>query len=161
MEKEFQLLCALFNGNKPTVKVFRDHLAKLPEGKRISLLRDTYRLTMSYWLKLPPEYQAFMKALIKNNRQAWLDFVLRETILGELRYTLQRPDLFIALMKIIELTCRTHRISIDHLAMSTLLAFSFSQKVSTLGEYFQKAILNIKKAMELIGKYIYEDNYDL
>lgn len=171
MEEKFQQLQALFGKEKPNVKVFRSKLSKLSKRRQPVVLRDTYLLALGYWKELPPDYRRFLKQLIRNNRQDWLDFLLGETILGELRYTIQRPELFFAMMRIIELSERTHRISIAHLSMSTLTTFNCHQKkgskkthslkINSLSEYFQKALIDVKAVMLLIGKYNkFDDVYD-
>lgn len=95
MEEKFQQLQALFGKEKPNVKVFRSKLSKLSKRRQPVVLRDTYLLALGYWKELPPDYRRFLKQLIRNNRQDWLDILLGETILGELRYTIQRPELFL------------------------------------------------------------------
>lgn len=166
MEEKFQQLELLFGRCKPSVKLFRNKLSKLPKRRQPVVLRDTYLLASGYWRELPPHYKCFMKQLIRNNRQDWLDFLHGETILGELRYTIQRPELFYAMMRIIELAERTQRVSVEHLAMNTLTSFKFDKKknflkISSLGEYYQKAVIDVKKVMLLIGKYKrFEDVYE-
>lgn len=166
MEEKFQQLQKLFGRSKPNVKEFREKLAKLSKRKRPIVLRDTYLLALGYWKELPRDYRRFLKQLISNNRQDWLDFLHGETILGELRYTIQRPKLFYAMMRIIELSECLHHISIKHLSMSTLIGFNFnnkkkSLKVESLSGYFSKAVINVKSVMLLIGKYDkYDDVYD-
>lgn len=166
MEEKFQQLQALFGKEKPNVKVFRSKLAKLPKRRQSVVLRDTYLLALGYWKELPRDYRRFLMQLISNNRQDWLGFLHGETILGELRYTIQRPKLFFAMMRIIELSERTHRVSIEHLSMNALTNFKFknkkdSLKISSLGEYFQKALVDVKVVMLLIGKFKkMEDVYD-
>lgn len=95
MEEKFQQLQALFGKDKPKVKIFRTKLAKLSKRKQKAILSDTYKLAVGYWQELPTDYRNFLKQLIRNNRQDWLDFLLSNTILGELRYAIQRPELFL------------------------------------------------------------------
>lgn len=62
------------------------------------------------------------------------------------------------MMRTIELSERTNRVSIEHLSMNTLTVFKFnhkkdSLKISSLGEYFQNAIIDVKAVALLIGKY--------
>lgn len=165
MEEKFQQLQALFGNDKPKVKIFRAKLAKLSKRKQKVILHDTYMLAVGYWNELPTDYQKFLKQLIRNNRQDWLDFLLSNTILGELRYAIQRPELFFAMMRIVELSERTNRVSIEHLSMNTLTVFKFkhkkdSLKISTLGEYYQNAMIDVKAVALLIGKYErFEDVY--
>lgn len=69
------------------------------------------------------------------------------------------------MMRTIELSERTNRVSIEHLSMNTLTVFKFnhkkdSLKISSLGEYFQNAIIDVKAVALLIGKYEgFEDVY--
>lgn len=70
------------------------------------------------------------------------------------------------MMRTIELSERTNRVSIEHLSMNTLTVFKFnhkkdSLKISSLGEYFQNAIIDVKAVALLIGKYErFEDVYE-
>lgn len=171
MEEKFQQLQALFGKEKPNVKVFRSKLAKLPKRRQPVVLRDTYLLALGYWKELPRDYRRFLMQLIRNNRQDWVDFLHGETILGELRYTIQRPKLFFAMMRIIELSERTRYLSVTSLSMNVLTVFNclrskgskkdYSVKIKTLSENFQKAVVNVKSVMLLIGKFkSFEDVYD-
>ena len=152
-------LQAFIGNDKLTVKVFNAKLEKLSKPKQKALLRNTLLLSVGYWKELPPEYKHFLYLLIKKRRQDWLDIVLADTILGGLRYELQRPKLLFFMLKILELTVRLHKVSINHLSMSCLLAFRYNYKISTFGDYTQRAQPATRDMLIFSGKLVLEDDY--
>lgn len=160
MENKFRKLASLFGKDQVKVNVFFDHLNELPESERKAMLLTAYQLALGDWKKLPRRYQLFMIKLIQKDRQAWVDFLVEQTVIGQVRYTPHRPRLFIVAMKIIELSERTQRVSCKHLTMSILTSFHFPFTINTLSKYIQNAIPLVGDVLKLIGKYPFDDDYE-
>ncbi|WP_455639509.1 hypothetical protein [Parabacteroides sp.] len=160
MEKKFRKLALLFGKDQVTVNVFFEHLNQLPEPERKAMLLTAYQLALGDWEKLPKRYKLFMIKLIRKDRQAWVDFLVGQTVIGQVRYTPHRPKLFIVAMKIIELSERTKRVACKHLTMSILTSFNFPFTINTLSKYIQNAIPLVGDVLKLIGKYRFDDDYE-
>lgn len=160
MEKKLQKLALLFGKKQVKVNVFFEHLNELPESERKVMLQTAYQLALGDWEKLPRRYKLFMIKLIQKDRQAWVDFLVGQTVIGQVRYTPHRSKLFIVTMKIIELSERTQRVSSKHLAMSILTSFYFPYTINTLSKYIQNAIPLVGDVLKLIGKKLFDDDYE-
>lgn len=119
-----------------------------------------YLLAFSSWTELSGKEQTFIVAVIENDRQAYVDFVVQKTVMGRLRYTLHYPRLLIAMFHLIEAIDRVAGTSLNHLAMSVLISFNFRQKVSSIGDYISKGYPMAEEVLILSGKTKIKDDYN-
>ncbi|MEG1545255.1 MAG: hypothetical protein RR382_12160 [Tannerellaceae bacterium] len=157
MEKQYKKLQALFNGAKPTVPLFEAYLKTLSEKECEKQLQELCALAFGYYEQMRPAYQTFVKRYFEHDRSCYTDYLTQHTPLGDLRYHLLRPTLFLKMLHLLETTERRIPISYLHLAASLLTIFCYPFKLSTLSKYLRLNRHSPEELLQLIGSIeIYE-----
>lgn len=94
-------------------------------------------------------YRKFLVALIKSERQQFVDFVRKDTVLGEFLYELKDKELFVRILNLLEQPSKKHRTSYRELAFSILLGFSIELKVKGLSDKIRYAKAETDDLFEL------------
>lgn len=149
MKNELQ---ALFGGAEPTVKYYQRVLKDMPIGDSREFRKQTYGLALADWKNLNGSYQDFLVALIKSERQQFIDYVRNDTVLGEFLYDLQDTDLFQKIMNLLEKPSKKQKISYSRLAFSLLLAFNIPLKVKVLSDKIRYARIDTDELIDLYGR---------
>ena len=80
-------------GAEPTVQHFNEIVINLPENEKAGFVKGTFGLAFSEWGNLNVAYREFLVALIKSKRQQFVEFVRKDTVLGEFLYDLKDKEL--------------------------------------------------------------------
>lgn len=144
-------LSNLFHGRVPSVWDFNREMDQQPLPVRQQQIYPIFRLAFSAWESLSEKNRMFICRVVEHDRQLWLDFLSYTTIMGYLRYRLQYPEAFLRMVKIIEYTNRTKRISLNHLAMGLLTAFEYNYRISTIGDYIRQMVISAEQGMQFLG----------
>lgn len=126
-------------GAQPTVQHFRKLVMNLPEEERAGFLKAAFGLAFSEWGSLPVAYRKFLVALIKSERERFVVFVHRETVLGEFLYKLKDEELFFRILSLLECPSRKYPVSYTGLSFSVLLGFDVNLKVKSLSDKIRYA----------------------
>lgn len=105
-------------GAEPTVQHFNEIVINLPENEKAGFVKGTFGLAFSEWGNLNVAYREFLVALIKSKRQQFVEFVCKDTVLGEFLYDLKDKELFVKILNLFERPSKKHKISYSKLAFS-------------------------------------------
>lgn len=139
-------------GAEPTVQHFHTLVINLPEEERAGFVKDTFGLAFSEWRNLNIAYRKFLVAVIKSERHLFVEFVRKETVLGEFLYDLKDKELFVRILNLLELPSRKHKTSYSKLAFSVLLGFNIALEVKGLSNKIRYAKADIDDLFELFEK---------
>lgn len=146
-------------GKVPDVDVFNRELDAMSEEGRMRFREKIYRLGFIIWHALPKKHKEFIVGVIIHDRQAYADFVIEETVIGEMRYPLRYPVLFIRMLHLTEaVECLTGA-SLNSLAMSVVIAFRTPWLISTMGDKISRGGITSEEALILAGKTKVNDGY--
>lgn len=162
MKKHIKKVSLLLGGvNRPTVALYESAIAKLTEKEAEQLNKELFRLSFGYWSELPDYYRRFFLRLYIHDRERLLRYVLQETPLGEMRYKLHKPDLFIQLMHGMEASRKDKKVSYRHLSISLLLGFEFRFTPETLNKYLKQPPKSTQPSdlLYVMGLIEVEDDY--
>lgn len=121
----------------------------MPEDERTDYLKKTFGFAFSEWRNLNVAYRKFLVALIKSERQQFVEFVRKDTVLGEFLYELKDKELFVRILNLLEQPSKKHRTSYRELAFSILLGFSIELKVKGLSDKIRYAKAETDDLFEL------------
>lgn len=136
---------ALFDGAKPSVSKYREYVNRMPPEKRGIFCKQTFGIALSEWAELTPCYRLFLIRLIKSERQAFVEYVRKETVIGQFLYELDELNLFLKVLNLWMQPCRNTKYSYTE--------FSFSLS------FFLKTDLSIKYLSDKI-RYAQMDSFD-
>jgi len=156
--KRFQ---SVLGTEKPTVALFEKALSEMKEKDAIKFRNEMYRFAFTYWRRMPAYYRRFLRKLFIHDRGSLLNYLLKETPLGVLRYELRLPKLVIKVLNLLERTKKGtgKRLSYRHLAFSLSLAFSYNLSLKTLSEYLSESTPDTTEILHLSGTIPVEDAY--
>lgn len=137
----YDTLKALFGKKKPSVRKFETLLSELPPVRRLYYRQLAYKVALCEWDYLTVEYQTFLTNFITHDWQRSIDYLLEHTVLGELRFELQEPDIIQRFIGLMEGKKFNHEASFVHLAFSLRLAFSYEYDIEYFGDKLRKRIL--------------------
>jgi hypothetical protein len=106
--------------------------------EREKWLLTAFRAGTQEWKQASPTYRKFLKDLTQARRQEFLDYLHRETLLGDMRYPLDDPGLFYQMAYELEGMQKNYKYASTHLAFSLLLSFGIDLKLSTLHKYMKE-----------------------
>lgn len=136
-------------GAEPTVQHFNEIVMNLPEKDRAGFVKDTFGFAFSEWRTLNVAYRKFLVALIKSERQQFVDFVRKDTVLGEFLYDLKDKELFVRMLNLLERPSKKYKTSYSRLAFSFLLGFKMDLEVKGLSDKIRYAKVETDDLVEL------------
>ena len=136
-------------GAEPTVQHFHEIVMNLPKEERSGFMKDTFGFAFSEWRNLNVAYRKFLVALIKSDRQQFVEFIRKDTVLGEFLYDLKDKELFVRILNLLERPSKKHRSSYSELAFSVLIGFSIDLKVKALSDKIRYARAETDDLFEL------------
>ena len=137
-------------GQRPSVRKFEKALSSLAPIEQEYYYYRAYHACLFDWQTLPGWHRTFLINLVQHNRQPFQDYLIKHSILGTLRYTLQDPAMVIKMFHLLEKKQKNHKISFNHLAFSLLCGFDFKLKISTLGDYLRDTQFTPEELLELL-----------
>lgn len=137
----YDTLKALFDKKKPSVSKFETLLSELPPVRRLYYRQLAYKVALCEWDYLTVEYQTFLTNFITHDWQRSADYLLEHTVLGELRFDLQEPDIIQRFIGLMEGRAFGHKASFVHLAFSLRLTFSYNYDIEYFGDKLRSKIL--------------------
>ncbi|MDH6358180.1 hypothetical protein [Parabacteroides sp. PF5-9] len=140
----------LFGGKRPSVRCFNRAIQHLTPQEKTNYYRKAYTMAVYHWEELPGWYRTFLINLVQHDWQQFLDYLHRETILGELTYSLEEPQLFKKVFNLLEKNRKNHKVSFNHLGFCILLSFKYSLKISTLGDCIRTARFTPEELMDML-----------
>lgn len=145
-------LIALFGGHKPSVKKYHEYLKRMPLEQRGIFCKQTYGIALAEWNKLEPAYQLFLIRLIKKERQQFVNYVRKETVLGKFLY---EPDELNLLLKVLNLWMQPYqniKPSYTEISFSLLLIFNINLSVKYLSDKIRYSRMDSFDFAELLEK---------
>lgn len=139
-------------GALPTVQHFHVVVMNLPEEERAGFVNDVFGIAFSEWRNLNDVYRLFLVALIKSERQSFITFVRKDTILGEFLYDLKDEEMFVRIMSLLELPSKKDKTSYTGFSFSLLLGFNMDLKVKSLSDKIRYAKPDTDDLYELFEK---------
>lgn len=141
----------LFGEETPSVKLFKSKLNQLSEEEQTFYRKAALSAAFFDWETLPPRYQDFITRLFTHRWQKTLDYLLRSTVMGSLRFEPLDPELLQQVFALVEgKQANGDMPSFPHLAFAFLMAFKVDYSV----KYFTK-LLRKNKLLEEDFWYIY------
>jgi hypothetical protein len=146
---------------KPTVALFDAAVAAMTEKEAAKFRKEMYRFSFSHWREMPASFRRFFRKLFIHDRGSLLNYLLKETPLGVLRYELRLPKLLLKVLHVLEIPKKSEgkRLSYRHLAFSLSLVFNYNFSLNTLSEYLGEATPDTTEILQLSGKLPIEDAY--
>ena len=132
-------LIALFGGAKPTVRLYHELLKCMPLEERGIFFDRTFGLALSGWTDLATPYRLFLVRLIKANRQRFVDYVRKQTVLGEFLHGMDELNLFLKVLNLLVDPYKNHKSSYTEISFSLLLAFDMDVSVKYLADKIRYA----------------------
>ena len=145
-------LLALFGDAKPSVTKYHAFVNGMPPEKRGIFCKQTYAIAFSEWTVLPLSYQLFLIRLIKSEREQFVDYIRKETILGEFLYEPEELNLFLKVINILEQPCINHKTSYTNLAFSLSFFLRTDLEVKSLSDKIRYAKMDSLDFVEILGK---------
>lgn len=136
-------------GAEPTLQHFQEVVMNLPEKERAGFMKDIFGLAFSGWRNLNRVHRKFLIVLIKNERQQFMDFVRKDTVLGEFLYDLNDKELFVKILNLLERPSKKRRSSYSKLAFSVLLGFRVDLKIKGLSDKIRYAKAEVDDLYDL------------
>lgn len=137
----YATLKRLFGRKKPSVSKFETLLSDFPPVRRLYYRQLAYKVALSEWDYLTVDYQTFLTNFITRDRQRSVDYLLEHTVLGELRFELQEPDIIQRFVGLMEGRAFGHEASFVHLAFSLRLSFTYDYDIEYFGDKLRSIIL--------------------
>lgn len=134
-------LKALFGKKKPSVSKFETLLSELPPVRRLYYRQLAYRVPLYEWDYLTVDYKTLLTVFLTRDWQRSIDYLLGHTVLGELRFELQEPDIIQRFIGLMEGRAFNHEASFVHLDFSLRLSFSYDYNIEYFGDKLRKRIL--------------------
>jgi hypothetical protein len=161
MDFTIKRLQSVLGTEKPTVALFDTALSKMTEKEAEKFRNEMYRFSFSHWRQMPAYYRRFFRKLFIHDRGSLLNYLLKETPLGVLRYELRLPKLVIKVLNLLERPKKGKgkRLSFRHLAFSLSLAFCYNLSLKTLSEYLSESNPDTTEILHLSGTVPVEDVY--
>ena len=145
-------LIASFGGAKPSVCKYHDFLKGLPLDERGVFCKMTYGVALSEWGSLTSVYRLFLVRLIKSERQCFVDYVRKETVLGQLLYEPVELNLLLKVFNLLEQPCKNNKSSYTELSFSLLLSFDIDLSVKYLSDKIRYSKADSFDFVELMEK---------
>lgn len=139
-------------GAEPTSQHFREIVMNLSSEERTDFMKDLFGLAFSDWRHLTVPYRKFLIGLIKGERQLFIEFVRKDTVLGEFLYDLKDEEMFIRILNLLELPCKKHKTFYTGLAFFFLLGFNIDLRVKSLSDKIRFAKADTDDLYELFEK---------
>ena len=163
MDKILKRLQALFDGKTPEVEVFDALLSAMSEEEQEKQLYEFGQLAFGYYRKLPHAYQKFARAYYTHNRNAYVVYLTKDTILKELPCEMSHPWLMLKMFHFLESAGRKGRKRYLHMAASIAISFIVPDRVKSLSKltkYLRLVKVLSEEFLRLIGKMkIGDDDY--
>lgn len=137
----YDTLKVLFGRKKPSVRKFETLLSDLPPVRRLYFRQLAYKVALCEWDYLTVDYQTFLTDFLTRDWQRSVDYLLEHTVLGELRFELQEPDIIQRFIGLMEGRAFDHEASFVHLAFSLRLAFSYPYDIEYFGDKLRSKTL--------------------
>ena len=137
----YDTLKVLSGRKKPSVRKFETLLSDLPPVRRLYFRQLAYKVALCEWDYLTVDYQTFLTDFLTRDWQRSVDYLLEHTVLGELRFELQEPDIIQRFIGLMEGRAFGHEASFVHLAFSLRLAFSYPYDIEYFGDKLRSKIL--------------------
>lgn len=147
-----ELLIALFDGHKPSVRKYYEFLERMPLEQRGIFCKQTYGTALAEWNELKPAYQLFLIRLIKKERQQFVDYIRKETLLGKFLYELDDLNL---LLKVLNLWMQPHKNikpSYTDISFSLSLTFNTNLSIKYLADKIRYSRMDSFDFAELLEK---------
>lgn len=125
----YNKLKELFGTAVPSVRMFKSLLKNLPESEQEVYKKAAVSAAFCDWAVLPQYYRDFLTRLFFHDKQKTLDYLLKETVLGSLRYKLHEPKLMQKLFTYVEGNQDDYEPFLIRLSFSMLLAFQIDKSV--------------------------------
>jgi hypothetical protein len=103
----------------------------LPLAEQQSYAEQIFRDCLAPYGRLNKRLRLFCSNFVKNRKQEFLDYLHNQTLLGELRYRLQNPELLYKVGYLLEQRLNGCPAT-GELAFALLLAFDYHYRLSTL-----------------------------
>ena len=87
------------------------------------------------------DYKTFLTDFLTRDWQRSVDYLLEHTVLGELRFDLQEPDIIQRFIGLMEGRAFGHEASFVHLAFSLRLSFTYDYGIEYFGDKLRSVIL--------------------
>lgn len=155
----FDKLESLFKGGRPSVCKFKKQLKSMSETEQQEYYRCAYCMALCNWMVVNDRYRDFLNNLVQNDRQAFLDYLKKETILGQLSCPLTNVALFIKWMNLWKESQINYKVSNVQFSFSLLLAFDIRLKHKVLSGRVATCHLDTDELVELL-KYVRLANTD-
>lgn len=143
----------------PDVDEFNHTLDAMSAQGRKLFREKIYRLAFQIWHVLPQKHCVFIVGVIIHDRQAYVDFVIQQTVIGSIRYPLRYPRLFLRMLHLTEATERPASVSLNGLSMSVVISFETPWLISTMGDKISKGGVTYEEVLILAGKTKVNDGY--
>lgn len=121
----------LFRGAEPTRPRFRKAMSDLSPDEQQLWQEKLFITSFCGYNQLPKCYQHFLDVYIDSNREAYLDYIHRHTLLGRKRYRLRHPDMIRKMFTSLEVELRDHKSSVRHLSFCMLMVFDYNVTINT------------------------------
>lgn len=147
-----ELLIALFDGHKPSARKYYEFLERMPLEQRGIFCKQTYRIALAEWNELQPAYQLFLIRLIKKERQQFVDYIRKETLLGKFLYEIDELNL---LLKVLNLWMQPHKNikpSYTDISFSLSLTFNTNLSIKYLADKIRYSRMDSFDFTELLEK---------
>ncbi|GHT43418.1 hypothetical protein FACS189438_0560 [Bacteroidia bacterium] len=115
----------------PSVSLFNEKMQLLPPTEQQSYTEQIFRDSLSQYGRLNKRLRLFCINFVKSRKQEFLDYLHNQTLLGELRYQLQNPELLYKVGYLLE-QGRNGCPATRELAFALLLPFDYHYRLSTL-----------------------------
>ena len=145
-------LIALFDGHKPSVRKYYEFLERMSLEQRGIFCKQTYGTALTEWNELQPAYQLFLIRLIKKERQQFVDYIRKETLLGKFLY---EPDELNLLLKVLNLWMQPHKNikpSYTDISFSLSLTFNTNLSIKYLADKIRYSRMDSFDFAELLKK---------
>ena len=147
-----ELLIALFDGHKPSVRKYYEFLERMPLEQRGIFCKQMYGTALAEWNELQPAYQLFLIRLIKKERQQFVDYIRKETLLGKFLYEIDELNL---LLKVLNLWMQPHKNikpSYTDISFSLSLTFNTNLSIKYLADKIRYSRMDSFDFAELLEK---------
>ncbi|MDR1937398.1 MAG: hypothetical protein LBQ73_02725, partial [Tannerellaceae bacterium] len=137
-------------GNNPSVRRFEAWLSGESPAERERYYRIAWHASLHQWGQCPKKYRVFLVNLIRHDWQGFLNYILDETVIGELRHPVENADLLKKAFHLLAQSHTKHRVSYNHLSFTLLLAFELRLKVSVLGDQIRTRSFYPEELLDLL-----------
>ncbi|MFV0582626.1 MAG: hypothetical protein ACK5N4_11335 [Parabacteroides gordonii] len=140
----YNKLKELFGTEVPSVTMFKSLLENLPESEQEVYKKAAVSAAFCDWAAMPQYYRDFLTRLFFHDKQKTLNYFLKETVLGSLRYELREPKLIQKLFTYVEgRQDDGYEPSYIRLSFTLLSAFRIDKSVEYYGDILSKNDLTL------------------